>query len=48
MIGATVGQIGKLLSCRVVGVAGGKEKCRYAVEELGFDACLDHKAADRD
>src|SRR5690554_6075118 len=45
-VGATVGQIGKLLGCRVVGVAGGEEKCRYAVEELGFDACLDHKAAD--
>lgn len=45
-VGATVGQIGKLLGCRVVGVAGGEEKCRYAVEELGFDACLDHKTAD--
>lgn len=45
-VGATVGQIGKLLGCRVVGIAGGEEKCRYAVEELGFDACLDHKAAD--
>ncbi|WP_353149957.1 NADP-dependent oxidoreductase [Pollutimonas bauzanensis] len=45
-VGATVGQIGKIKGCRVVGVAGGPEKCRYAVEELGFDACLDHKAAD--
>lgn len=45
-VGATVGQIGKLLGCRVVGVAGGAEKCEYAVTELGFDACIDHKAAD--
>lgn len=43
-VGATVGQIGKLKGCRVIGVAGGEEKCRYAVEELGFDACIDHKA----
>ncbi|MEL0636957.1 NADP-dependent oxidoreductase [Marinomonas sp. TI.3.20] len=43
-VGATVGQIGKLLGCRVVGIAGGDEKCTYAVEELGFDACLNHKA----
>ncbi|CPR14607.1 NADP-dependent oxidoreductase [Brenneria goodwinii] len=45
-VGATVGQIGKLKGCRVVGVAGGAEKCRYAVDVLGFDACLDHRAAD--
>jgi len=45
-VGATVGQIGKILGCKVVGVAGGAEKCQYAVETLGFDACLDHKAAD--
>lgn len=45
-VGATVGQIGKLKGCRVVGVAGGSEKCRYAVETLGFDACLDHFADD--
>ncbi|AKH98900.1 putative NADP-dependent oxidoreductase [Hoeflea sp. IMCC20628] len=43
-VGATVGQIGKLLGCRVVGIAGGAEKCAYAVNELGFDACIDHKA----
>lgn len=41
-VGATVGQIGKIKGCRVVGVAGGAEKCRYAVEELGFDACINH------
>jgi len=45
-VGATVGQIGKLLGCRVVGIAGGPDKCAYAVEELGLDACIDHKAAD--
>jgi NADPH-dependent curcumin reductase CurA len=41
-VGSVVGQVAKLKGCRVVGVAGGAEKCRYAVEELGFDACLDH------
>ncbi|MEW5561128.1 NADP-dependent oxidoreductase [Enterobacter asburiae] len=45
-VGATVGQIGKIKGCRVVGIAGGEEKCRYAVETLGFDVCLDHHAAD--
>nr|WP_113866970.1 NADP-dependent oxidoreductase [Brenneria salicis]NMN92992.1 hypothetical protein [Brenneria salicis ATCC 15712 = DSM 30166]RBP61965.1 hypothetical protein DES54_11944 [Brenneria salicis ATCC 15712 = DSM 30166]RLM31231.1 NADP-dependent oxidoreductase [Brenneria salicis ATCC 15712 = DSM 30166] len=45
-VGATVGQIGKLKGCHVVGVAGGAEKCRHAVEVLGFDVCLDHHAAD--
>jgi NADPH-dependent curcumin reductase CurA len=45
-VGATVGQIGKLKGCRVVGVAGGAEKCRYAVEVQGFDLCLDHHAED--
>jgi NADPH-dependent curcumin reductase CurA len=45
-VGATVGQIGKIKGCRVVGVAGGSEKCRYAVDTLGFDVCLDHHADD--
>lgn len=45
-VGATVGQIGKLKECRVIGIAGGPEKCRYAKDELGFDECIDHKAAD--
>ncbi len=45
-VGSTVGQIAKLKGCRVVGIAGGEEKCRYAKEELGFDECIDHKAAD--
>ncbi|PDO85632.1 NADP-dependent oxidoreductase [Kosakonia pseudosacchari] len=45
-VGATVGQIGKIKGCRVVGVAGGSEKCRHAVEVLGFDHCIDHHAED--
>jgi len=45
-VGATVGQIGKIKGCHVVGVAGGAEKCRHAVEVLGFDACIDHKSDD--
>lgn len=45
-VGATVGQIGKLKGCRVVGIAGGAEKCRHATETLGFDLCLDHRAPD--
>jgi NADPH-dependent curcumin reductase CurA len=44
-VGATVGQIAKLMGLRVVGVAGGAEKCAYAVKTLGFDACIDHKSA---
>lgn len=45
-VGAVVGQIAKLKGCRVVGIAGGAEKCAYAVEELGFDVCVDHRAPD--
>jgi NADPH-dependent curcumin reductase len=45
-VGSVVGQIAKLRGARVVGVAGGPEKCRHAVEELGFDECLDHRAPD--
>jgi NADPH-dependent curcumin reductase len=43
-VGSVVGQIAKLKGCRAVGIAGGPEKCRYVVEELGFDACVDYKA----
>ncbi len=45
-VGAVVGQIAKLKDARVVGIAGGPEKCRYAVEQLGFDLCLDHREPD--
>ena len=41
-VGSAVGQIAKLNGCRVVGIAGSPEKCRYVVEELGFDACVSH------
>jgi NADPH-dependent curcumin reductase CurA len=43
-VGSVVGQIAKLKGARVVGIAGGSDKCRYAVEELGFDECLDRTA----
>jgi NADPH-dependent curcumin reductase len=43
-VGATVGQIGKQMGLRVISVAGGPEKCAHAVQRLGFDLCLDHKA----
>ncbi|WP_437815064.1 NADP-dependent oxidoreductase [Sorangium sp. So ce1078] len=42
-VGAVVGQIAKLKGARVVGIAGGADKCRHAVEELGFDVCLDRR-----
>jgi len=41
-VGSLVGQIAKLKGCKVVGIAGGQEKCDYAVATLGFDACLNH------
>jgi NADPH-dependent curcumin reductase len=43
-VGSVVGQIAKMKQCRVVGIAGGSEKCRYVVDELGFDACVDHRS----
>jgi NADPH-dependent curcumin reductase CurA len=45
-VGSVVGQIAKIKGCRVVGIAGGREKCEYAVKTLGFDACLDHYESD--
>ena len=45
-VGGVVGQIAKLKGCRVVGIAGGSEKRRYVVDELGFDAAIDYKAED--
>jgi len=42
-VGSVVGQIAKLKGCHVVGIAGGERKCRSAVEDLGFDACIDHR-----
>jgi NADPH-dependent curcumin reductase CurA len=43
-VGQTVGQLAKIKGCRVVGIAGGPDKCRWVVDELGFDACIDYKS----
>ncbi|QDL37641.1 NADP-dependent oxidoreductase [Rhodoferax sediminis] len=43
-VGSVVGQLAKARGCRAVGIAGGKDKCDYVVQELGFDACVDYKA----
>ncbi len=43
-VGSAVGQLAKARGCRAVGIAGGADKCRYVVDELGFDACIDYKA----
>jgi NADPH-dependent curcumin reductase CurA len=45
-VGAAVGQIARIKGCRVVGIAGGEEKCRYITEELGFDVAIDYKSQD--
>ncbi|MFZ5541749.1 MAG: zinc-binding dehydrogenase, partial [Pseudomonadota bacterium] len=45
-VGGVVGQLAKIGGCRAVGIAGGPEKCRYVVDELGFDACIDYKNED--
>ena len=45
-VGSVVGQLAKLQGCRVVGIAGGAEKCRYVTQALGFDVCVDHRAED--
>src|SRR3989442_6623585 len=45
-VGSLVGQIAKIKGCRAVGIAGGEQKCRHVTDELGFDACLDHRAPD--
>jgi hypothetical protein len=45
-VGSIAGQIGKIMGARVVGIAGGADKCRYLTDELGFDAAVDYKAAD--
>jgi NADPH-dependent curcumin reductase CurA len=47
-VGSVVGQLAKLRGCRAVGIAGGKDKCDYVVNELGFDACIDYKAGKLD
>ncbi len=45
-VGATVGQVAKIKGCRVVGIAGGAEKCQMVINELGFDDCIDYKNED--
>jgi NADPH-dependent curcumin reductase CurA len=45
-VGSVVGQIARIKGCRVVGIAGGERKCRHVQEELGFEACLDHRQPD--
>ncbi len=45
-VGGVVGQIAKLKGARAIGIAGGAEKCRYVVEDLGFDAAIDYKSED--
>ena len=45
-VGSVVGQIAKIKGARAVGIAGGPDKCRYVTQELGFDDCVDHRAAD--
>lgn len=44
-VGSVVGQIAKLKGCRAVGIAGGADKCKFVVDVLGFDACIDHHSA---
>ncbi|MGQ0653613.1 MAG: NADP-dependent oxidoreductase [Betaproteobacteria bacterium] len=45
-VGSVVGQLAKIWGCRVVGIAGGRQKCDYVKDELGFDACIDYKAGE--
>lgn len=42
-VGSVVGQLAKFRECRAIGIAGGRAKCAYVVQELGFDACIDYK-----
>lgn len=45
-VGSVVGQLARIKGCRAVGIAGGKTKCDYVVNDLGFDACIDYKQPD--
>jgi NADPH-dependent curcumin reductase CurA len=45
-VGTVAGQLAQIAGCRIVGIAGGREKCRYVLDELDFDACLDHREPD--
>jgi NADPH-dependent curcumin reductase CurA len=43
-VGSVAGQLAKQVGCRTIGIAGGRDKCAYVTDELGFDACIDHRA----
>jgi NADPH-dependent curcumin reductase CurA len=45
-VGSVVGQLAKIEGCRTIGIAGGRKKCDYVVNELGFDGCVDYKTGD--
>jgi NADPH-dependent curcumin reductase len=45
-VGSVVGQLARIKGCRAVGIAGGEAKCRFVKDELGFDACVDHRSPD--
>jgi len=45
-VGSLAGQLAKMAGARAIGIAGGADKCRYVLDELRFDACIDHRAAD--
>jgi hypothetical protein len=45
-VGSVVGQIARIKGCRAIGIASGEQKCGFVTEELGFDACLDHRRPD--
>ncbi len=45
-VGSVAGQLAKIRGCRAIGIAGGAQKCRFVVDELGFDACIDYKSED--
>jgi NADPH-dependent curcumin reductase len=47
-VGSVVGQLAKAAGARTIGIAGGPEKCAYAIAELGYDDCIDHKVPDFD
>ncbi len=47
-VGGVAGQLARIAGCRTVGIAGGPEKCEYAVRDLGYDACLDYRAGGLD
>src|SRR5713226_6515895 len=45
-VGSIVGQLARLTGCRAIGIAGSADKCRYVVDDLGFDACVNYRTGD--